>query len=343
MTTEEKAKAYDEALEKARKRVVTEPQDHTDAILKDIFPELRESEDKRTRKEIIEFLRSQIEDGNSVGWDRWIAYLEKQKEPENTSASVMAPSCWEVGQKEQNECPEFCSGHCVGCKQKEQKPAQHLPKEKVFDIMRNLTALSYSERIPINSDEYGWIHKITEDVRSLLDYPIEQKPADGKEYSSPECGTTAGVWSEEDGMETINVFRPLAGTSIESATKQAVNKFTNSGKKFLLAFNGVFILIDNTKSVQDIVTEYNRSLGGKKKEQEQSEGEPNDFEITLNDCMLAAQQYPPGKIGWDDVKMWAEELSNYCPQPNQKWSEFDKDCLKRAIWYIENPAIKKED
>ena len=65
----------------------------------------------------------------------------------------------------------------------EQKPKEHLPKEKVFDIMRNLTALSYSERIPINSDEYGWIHKITEDVRSLLDYPIEQKPAE---------------WSEED-------------------------------------------------------------------------------------------------------------------------------------------------
>ena len=145
-------------------------------------------------------------------------------------------------------------------------------------------------------------------------------------------------WSAEDEMETINVFRPLAGTSIESATKQAVNKFTNSGKKFLLAFNGVFILIDNTKSVQDIVSEYNRSLGGKKNEQGQSEGEPNDFEITLNDCMLAAQQYPPGKIGLDVVKMWAKELSNYCPQPNQKWSEFDRHCLERAIWYVENPA-----
>lgn len=153
-----------------------------------------------------------------------------------------------------------------------------------------------------------------------------------------ETGQKPAEWSEEDGMEAINVFRPLAGTSIESATKQAVNKFTNSGKKFLLAFNGVFILIDNTKSVQDIVNEYNRSLGRKKKEQGQSEGEPNDFEITLNDCMLAAQQYPPGKIGWDDVKMWAEELSNYCPQPNQKWSEFDLHCLERAIWYVENPA-----
>lgn len=67
----------------------------------------------------------------------------------------------------------------------EQKPVEYLSKEKVYDIMRNLTALSYSQRIPINSDEYEWIHKITEDVRSLLDYPVEQKPVQSdveKEY-----------------------------------------------------------------------------------------------------------------------------------------------------------------
>jgi len=53
-----------------------------------LIPELHESEDERTRKEIIEFIRSQIEDGNSVGWDRWIAYLEKQKENPKSSDSI---------------------------------------------------------------------------------------------------------------------------------------------------------------------------------------------------------------------------------------------------------------
>ena len=45
-----------------------------------ILPDLKESEDERTRKEIIGFIQSQIEDGNSAGWDRWIAWLEEQKE-----------------------------------------------------------------------------------------------------------------------------------------------------------------------------------------------------------------------------------------------------------------------
>lgn len=66
-------------------------------------PELRESEDEKTRKEIIEFIRSQIEDGNSVGWDRWIAWLEKQKEQKprligEDSVEKMARQMCETGQ-----------------------------------------------------------------------------------------------------------------------------------------------------------------------------------------------------------------------------------------------------
>jgi len=113
--------------------------------LESIFPELRESEDERIRRTLAEYFSPevQLDFVRGVPIRKIRDWLEKQKE---------------------------------------QKPAQHLPKEKVYDIMRNLTALSYSERIPINSDEYGWIHKITEDVRSLLDYPIEQKPAEIDEY-----------------------------------------------------------------------------------------------------------------------------------------------------------------
>ena len=77
-TIEEKAKAYDEALEKARKRVSTEPQDHTDAILKDIFPELRESDDERIRKALYNYFHH----GDKMPFDTGVilAWLEKQKE-----------------------------------------------------------------------------------------------------------------------------------------------------------------------------------------------------------------------------------------------------------------------
>jgi hypothetical protein len=62
------------------------------AALEVLIPELAESEDERTRKEIIEFIRSQIEDGNSVGWDRWIAYLEKQKDQKPVEIHVDNPN-----------------------------------------------------------------------------------------------------------------------------------------------------------------------------------------------------------------------------------------------------------
>lgn len=86
MTTEEKAKAYDEALERARKRVATEPQDRT-TILKDIFPELAESiEDERIRTFLHHTFTAQYLCKDKTG--KWhgepvtniLAYLEKQKE-----------------------------------------------------------------------------------------------------------------------------------------------------------------------------------------------------------------------------------------------------------------------
>ena len=140
----------------------------TDSLREDAdyyFPELKDSEDKVA----IEFLKGQaIEMIASIEHDisQSVYDGEKGHSPED-----------------ERELARWKSALAWLEKQKEQKPVEYLPKEKVYDIMRNLTALSYSERIPINSDEYGWIHKITEAVRGLLDYPIEQKPVE---------------WSEED-------------------------------------------------------------------------------------------------------------------------------------------------
>jgi len=77
MTTEEKAKAYDEALEKAKKYHEEYWQVDAKDITETLFPQLRESEDERIRTEII----SALEFANDGGiYDKHIAYLEKQKE-----------------------------------------------------------------------------------------------------------------------------------------------------------------------------------------------------------------------------------------------------------------------
>jgi len=77
-------------------------------FLDTIFPELSESEDERIRREIIDFICQKIDRGSVTKEQReksnsWLAYLEKQKEPENTSATTMAPSCWEVGLEKEIE------------------------------------------------------------------------------------------------------------------------------------------------------------------------------------------------------------------------------------------------
>ena len=56
LTIEQKVRAYDEALKEAS--VVYKGEDkHFKATLERIFPELKESEDERIRKELTEFLR----------------------------------------------------------------------------------------------------------------------------------------------------------------------------------------------------------------------------------------------------------------------------------------------
>ena len=77
MTEKEKAKAYDEALERAKKL-------HDKIDIKEIFPELNESEDERIKKAIIEFFESEDDDTtySLVRKKDIIDWLEKQGKEE---------------------------------------------------------------------------------------------------------------------------------------------------------------------------------------------------------------------------------------------------------------------
>jgi len=106
-------KLYDEALERARKihdEIVNNEVIGFPGQITDIFPELREPEDERMLKKIIDYLEM-IKMGCvicTIDTSEEIAWLKKQKEtlhiPEtckenadsltDTSASTMIPSCW---------------------------------------------------------------------------------------------------------------------------------------------------------------------------------------------------------------------------------------------------------
>lgn len=47
-------------------------------VLERLFPELKESEDERTRQEIVRFIRMEVED--EIVGNKWLAWLEKQGE-----------------------------------------------------------------------------------------------------------------------------------------------------------------------------------------------------------------------------------------------------------------------
>ena len=80
MTEKEKAEAYDEALERARainngKDVDVES---GTTICEYIFPELKESEDEKIKKEIISILRNTYWTSNRNRFNELVAWLEKQ-------------------------------------------------------------------------------------------------------------------------------------------------------------------------------------------------------------------------------------------------------------------------
>lgn len=108
MTTEEKAKAYDEALKKTRiyRDNARIAEDYVAvARYENIFPELRESEDEKTRKRLIKFISDvkRISESGRNSWavrkddaemcNTFLSYLEKQKEQK---PSIFPPGLGEV-------------------------------------------------------------------------------------------------------------------------------------------------------------------------------------------------------------------------------------------------------
>ena len=86
LSIKEKAKRYDEAIKKAKGVIEQNPlMEYLKKGIEYIFPELKESEDERIRKEILDYIINGSEscyDVQQYGrerFEKWIAWLEKQK------------------------------------------------------------------------------------------------------------------------------------------------------------------------------------------------------------------------------------------------------------------------
>jgi len=95
LSIEEKAKAYDEAIERAKQlsKELT-----VDDIIEQIFPELKESKDEKVKNKLIEFFKGYFPDEEwweNITQEDILAWLEKQGEIDKIS--------YEIAEKEKRE------------------------------------------------------------------------------------------------------------------------------------------------------------------------------------------------------------------------------------------------
>jgi len=217
-------KKYNEALERARKAYNAIPPESRGArkIIEDAFPELRENEDERIRKEIYDFIFDGIwhdviinEVKQKRKYEKWLAYLEKQKESTWTEEDesfrkhilprILDPKGWTMEQMEADRklLKEFVERqkNKWGEKQKEQKPA-----DEQFPPLEGLDA------IKAKYYDDGFKNGFDEGVESV-------KPAE---------------WSEEDKKILDNVSQILIGLNYQELAKnykQTIEKLWKSSKR----------------------------------------------------------------------------------------------------------------
>ena len=183
MTQEEKAKAYDEALKRAKEmydayRFSVDLSNFKPTDFEYIFPQLSETEDERIRKSLVALIKEiklqplkRLED-----WDGMLAWLEKQKERGPLTKEEEYTLHRIIEYLEDETCPsEWISLlHDIYClpyeKQKEQKPAEWSEEDEkevadyIFKTCDGFT--EYSAR------------EVAKDILSILRPQPHWKPSD---------------------------------------------------------------------------------------------------------------------------------------------------------------------
>ena len=180
---EDYKKKYEEALERAK---VINSGTNNYNIVTEIFPELKESEDERIRKEIICYLDREITLSNFGGdiatFKKWIAWLEKQDPKKHEEELEKAYKCADEVQYRKGY--EDAKREIEN--QNEQKPTDKVePKFKVGDWCID--------------EEDGTIFQIIK----VLDNTYTYKTNEGYEYSCTHYSleNDAKLWTIQDAKE----------------------------------------------------------------------------------------------------------------------------------------------
>ena len=194
-TIEEKAKAYDEAFERAKQVKLTDTKENV-AAAEYIFPDLKESEDERIRKEMIKYfteIKSTVPLGSPNHFDGYIAYLEKQK-----GNSLSLVDAW-----------------------KEMRP-------EVF------AQASGNKPKPVEKQDYSGLNDFERAIhRGFLCAGVENVPVTIIKETAKECmaKNKPAEWSKEDETQRINTIIFLQTPVLRKVYQQSqVDKKASSGK-----------------------------------------------------------------------------------------------------------------
>ena len=137
LSTEQKAKAYDEALEVAQ-RFYNNSVAITKKGLEDIFPKLKESEDEKIRKFLIQMAQNG-HGGNKDWWNKCITWLEKQGQIKDSL----------ISQRENKTCKESDDSLT--------SEDERIRKEIIYFLSRN--TLQFGEDVDKYKSWIAWLEK----------------------------------------------------------------------------------------------------------------------------------------------------------------------------------------
>lgn len=118
-------KKYKALVGRINKAYLYAQTDSTKAVLEDILPKLKESEDEKIRIELLDFCKNRAEkypnDPKYKNISAWIAWLEKQRDPkpfdEETALSLAKDYrvyCQEIGIEDADTLNEIEDAYCYG-------------------------------------------------------------------------------------------------------------------------------------------------------------------------------------------------------------------------------------
>lgn len=356
MNKEEKAKAYDEALERARK--IKEGKDgwnysnhyEINPVLEEIFPQLRESEDERIRKKILELVRK-----HSVNHERCMmeGWLEKQKEQKELPLMNGNADLYFDEWNQQNSNPTKRQ-----CFEEGMKYAQRLQKEQKPERI-NITEMVAKYRVTdeyIEGEHIGkpvncMIRAYEQGIRDTLLKVKEQKPVEWSEdWREEDIQMRFAFYTYKDDLSVLylsNVFVEETsrnhgfGTRILKAAEkvaEAIGAITirlkvkqdspanawyrKHGYGHVAFEDGYDWLEKNLKNLKPA------------KSTEWSEEDERMLQTAIEACEAVANDYKKSSARFYKCKDWLKNrLKSLNLQPKVKWNKEDEErylsCLQR--------------